>query len=350
MEQNKPFEFKQHPIIEKLVGDPNTPPKVTQVTGYLGKSSRAGHVRLYDTLDLGEYTDVPESSVLHAEDVPATEMEHGGTRLWVESHATVVRESVQSTRTEARFLEGAIASAHLGAAEPVAEEPGVGAGFATPPPTAFRTCMPTCNVTCQRTCVPTCNVTCQRTCMTCMPTCNVTCQRTCMPTCNVTCNPQCVTRNVTCNRTCMTCAPTCNVTCQRTCMTCVPTCNVTCQRTCVPTCNVTCNPQCVTRNVTCNPQCVTRNRTCTPQCVITLAGPLCDGPTCIQGTRIGPSAVDACPSAPGGCIPTGWERDPGMGRVPPFGGYADPGGYGGGDDNTGWDWTNWNGYDYGSGG
>jgi hypothetical protein len=107
------LDLKPHPIVERLVKDPGAPPETSQFLGYIGQSSRPEHVRVYVSLALDEFVDVPEAAVLHAEDVPDTELAHGGTRLWVDARAEVIHEIRQSERTEARFLEGSIASAHL---------------------------------------------------------------------------------------------------------------------------------------------------------------------------------------------------------------------------------------------
>src|SRR5262249_10341239 len=42
-----PPEGPQEPFIDKLVPDPAAPPDVVMLVGFLAKSSRAGHVRLY---------------------------------------------------------------------------------------------------------------------------------------------------------------------------------------------------------------------------------------------------------------------------------------------------------------
>lgn len=380
-DETKKVELKLHPLIERLVEDPAAPPDVTELVGYLGKSTRAGHVRVYASLDLNEYTDVPEAAVRHAEEVPETELEHGGTRLWLDAKAEVVHEVRSTLRVEARFLEGAIAQAHLlKEAEPVPaaseEEGGEEEAFGAPetmlqpvctlrcPITIQRTCpqtqcpascrpMLTCNPTCPRT---NCGATCPRT--RCGPTC-VTCPRTCLRTaCGATCLgrtcplPACLPRTVPpvcypreprepfgtpvtqptacptrCGATCpLTCPPT---RCARTCATCLVTrCAVTCaiscrQTVCGPTCARTCQATClITR---CQPTCmVSCGRTCFRTClcpVRTLACPIERTVACpVERTMAchGPEVPEIPEVGPFGAGYGGWDG----------GYYGDEGGYG----------------------
>lgn len=331
-DETRKVELKFHPIIEQLVADPASPPEVTQLVGYLGKSTRAGHVRLYASLDLDEYTDVPEAAIRHAAEVPDTELEHGGTRLWIEGTAEVVHEVRTTTRSEARFLEGAIADANLRKEpEPTAAAPEENEDFGAPETwgdgclMTARTCAPwvcrtldlTCAQTrCQRTCGPlrTCAATCPRT--ECGPTCEETCPPTeCGFTCPKTrCGPNCVsaiqTRCPSCAATCprTQCGPTeCAATCVRT--ECALTCVRTCPRAgCLRTLDVRCGggpfgtpvtvpTPCPTRcGFTCMATCPpTRcNLTCMATCPPTQCGPTC-APTCLA-TRCNPTCLQTCPA------------------------------------------------------
>jgi hypothetical protein len=289
--------------------DPAAPLDVIQLVGYVGKSTRADHHRLYMSLQLDEYVDIPVSAVVHHEDIPDTEMQHGGTRVWVDAGAKVVHEVRHTTQTEARFLEGSIADEYLQDATADdsqfgmpytpycrTNEPDCTARscatcfrcprevddqqFGTLPPTRIVSCVQTCFRTCGPTCV---QLTCGGTCLgTCRPTCRVTCVATCLGTCGV----NCFTRQATCR-------PTCGVTCL-----------ATCRATCLRTCNVA---------------------ACTLRCPITRqAGCLPDTLRCPVGTAICP-VTPGCPFQPPG--DGGVETGPGPVEqpAPAFGAAYDPG-------------------------
>lgn len=110
---SKNTRLKLHPIVEKLVDNPNAPPALTHITGYVGRSSRAGYIRIYDSLDLNEYTDVPESAIRHVTDVPESEMEHGGTRIWVDNATQVIHESREVAQMSAGELDQPVTSSPL---------------------------------------------------------------------------------------------------------------------------------------------------------------------------------------------------------------------------------------------
>ncbi len=367
--ENKKVSWQPHPLVEKLVADPASPPEVTQIDGYLGRSSRADHVRVYHSLSLDQYTDIPESALLHVEDLSKEQIEFGGSRLWVNARAEVVRENRQPVRTEARFLEGSIADSYLegtadsawgsgygeygggygggygeGYGEDIPIPPTLGGGCMPPVtmvpscrpmgcPTMMPTCVRTCLATCAPTCAPTCKPTCKPTCpVSCVPTCRPTCLRTCAPTCAPTCRP-------TCKPTCpVTCAPTCRPTCARTCApTCKPTCKPTCPVTCAPTCRPTCRPtMCATCIVTCMPTC--RPTLCPAGCRPTLVRPcpVATGrPGCGEPTPFDPTVV----INPGGPVVNPGYGDYGYGESDAdYGDYGYGGeyyGYGYGDGSDG---------------
>jgi hypothetical protein len=136
MSEQKPgkkFNLNPHPIIGELVEDPAAPPQVMQITGYLGKTPRAGYVRIYESLTLDEYTDVPEAAILHVEEVPETDLEYGGTRLFVNANAQVIREGRPGMQAESGYLEGAITAAHLSQADQAESGDWPGAESGDPP-------------------------------------------------------------------------------------------------------------------------------------------------------------------------------------------------------------------------
>ena len=257
-EDKKPL--TPHPIVAKLAADPAAPLDTAQFVGYVGKSTRPEHHRLYLSLQLDEYIDIPFAAVVHHEDIPDTEMEHGGTRVWVDAGATVVHETRQTTRTEARFLEGSIADEYL---QDTTADP---SQFAMPYTPYCRTNEGACTAYSCDTCIrcpggandqqfgtmpnPTPVLSCGGACVTPARTCG-----SCIRTCAATCRGTCVT--------CFTCPRTCATTCRPSCFTCQPSCPISCRQTCVP-----CTPRCL---ITRQPQCLAN----TPACPV--ATPACPG-------------------------------------------------------------------------
>ncbi|MBC8067423.1 MAG: hypothetical protein IAG13_03740 [Deltaproteobacteria bacterium] len=336
--------LKQHPIVEKLIDDPNAPPDVVQIVGYIGKSPRQAHHRVYLSLQFDEYVDVPEDAIVHFEEVPDTEMQHGGTRLWVQASAPVVHETRQTTRTEARFLEGSIADEYL---QDMPAEPDMNAGggeqFGYPPQTAHYDCSVRdgCFGMMPQTKVTQCECPMSERCVDGAfgtPVTRVTCPTRCLRTCG----PTCLQR--TCGRTCL--QLTCGVTCVQTCR---QTCGFTCQRTCGPTCFGLCPPQ--TQN-TCGIACTricTQGLPCTePRTRFCPRTQVCPGPVETRACPIVTQAVCprptiACPTGavcnPGG-FPGGGPVDPAFGASY---GSGDAGGYGYGQQG-GWGpdaWPGW---------
>src|SRR5437588_11419076 len=69
-ESNGSTELRQDELIEKLVPDPAAPPDVIMLAGWMGKSHRAGSVRLYLTPLLNESVEISEKVVLHHQPYP----------------------------------------------------------------------------------------------------------------------------------------------------------------------------------------------------------------------------------------------------------------------------------------
>ena len=179
-----------HPIVEKLAADPAEPLHTVQFVGYVGTSTRPEHHRLYTSLQLDSYLDIPFAAVVCHEDVPDTEIAHGGTRVWVDAAATVIHETRQTTRTEARFLEGSIADEYLqeGTAGPDGGDQRFGTAV-TRVITCGIACRPTivgasCPAPCTVISLPVrCSLACPSRVVSCPPrTCNA---RLCTPACPI---------------------------------------------------------------------------------------------------------------------------------------------------------------------
>jgi hypothetical protein len=99
-------------LADKLVRDPADVPDLRALVGYLGRSSRPRHIRLYLTPDLGEYVEIPEDAVVHKQPLASEERPLAGSAVWVKRAAELIRVRSQSREAQADFLKGAI-STHL---------------------------------------------------------------------------------------------------------------------------------------------------------------------------------------------------------------------------------------------
>lgn len=186
---------REHPLIGKLVPDPNRPSEPTiKLAGYVGRASQEGYIRVYATLDdLSCYLEIRREDVVHAEDVPESLMEHGGTFVWVKQSAEIVQGQTQVSKIQAQFLGGGISEEFLGGAEAGGAGLGAQQPYTITPQCGFITRITCLRTLCQLvTCFRTCYATCLRT------VCNITCARTCLawcyrtiiqPTCIRTCHP-----------------------------------------------------------------------------------------------------------------------------------------------------------------
>src|SRR5215211_1093386 len=77
-------------FVERIVRDPNEPPGVTLLSGYLGSSSEEGHVRLYLDGELSRYVEIPEKAVRHTRELAPEHSPLGGSLVWIDRDAEVV--------------------------------------------------------------------------------------------------------------------------------------------------------------------------------------------------------------------------------------------------------------------
>lgn len=106
-------EVPQHPVVAQLVSDPSAPPRLLIIAGYVGRSARADHVRVYRSLALDAFVEIPAHDVVYSQPYP--ELPLNGTLVWVKSHATIFRDA---TLDQAAFLRGGIAADYLAAGVP----------------------------------------------------------------------------------------------------------------------------------------------------------------------------------------------------------------------------------------
>lgn len=99
-------------FIDQIVKDPRNPPKMLLLTGYLGRSSEEGHTRLYLDPELSDYVEIPNDAILHAEPT-GEESSLAGTYVWIARSAEVVHGQAGATRYKASFLEGRITQDYM---------------------------------------------------------------------------------------------------------------------------------------------------------------------------------------------------------------------------------------------
>ena len=76
----------EHPLASALAPDPTQlPTNAVILEGIIGKSTQASAWRVYVKPDLSEYWEVPQSVMLHSEDLPNS----AGTRVWVPGDAVL---------------------------------------------------------------------------------------------------------------------------------------------------------------------------------------------------------------------------------------------------------------------
>jgi hypothetical protein len=108
--------LKPDALIDRIAPDASEVPDVRVITGFLGKSTRRGHWRLYLTPTLNEYVEFAENDVVHSYSLEADENRLGGTLVWVRRDANLVHTKAVSREAQADFLHGDIVARNLRAA------------------------------------------------------------------------------------------------------------------------------------------------------------------------------------------------------------------------------------------
>jgi len=129
-EGRKPSEF-----IARLVKDPNNPPDVVEVTGFIGAAAEQGRTRIYLDTTLRNYVEVMEDAILHVEPVPDNQL--GLSCIFLAASAEIFMPEA-APRAEARnVFGGAVYGDYLNAAG--GGVPGI-AGGVTPAPPSLGIC------------------------------------------------------------------------------------------------------------------------------------------------------------------------------------------------------------------
>ena len=131
-------------FVRQIVTDPKHVPDVMLLNGYLGASSEEGHERLYLSLDLSSYVEIPSAAILHRATVPNEQDSNGAVTLWVKKDAALHYKMAPAAQALADYFAGAIAAAQ-GAAFA-----GFEPGMIQPTPTAQWTLRPaiSCGIDC----------------------------------------------------------------------------------------------------------------------------------------------------------------------------------------------------------
>jgi hypothetical protein len=110
-ERKEKPELVEDPLVSKVVHDPSSP-KAKLLSGYLGRSSRRGHWRVYLTLDFSEYVELAAKDILHTQALGSPNA--SGSWIWVRDDAKMEHVKPDAESTGAEFLKGPIASKYIG--------------------------------------------------------------------------------------------------------------------------------------------------------------------------------------------------------------------------------------------
>jgi hypothetical protein len=100
-------------LVARLVSDPAALPDVRARAGFLGRSARARHWRLYLTPELNDYLEFTKADVLHVRPLKGRDHPLGGSAVWFRREANLVHTRATSREAQADFLQGGIVAGHL---------------------------------------------------------------------------------------------------------------------------------------------------------------------------------------------------------------------------------------------
>ena len=105
--------LKEHEIASKIVKESGYG-NATLLVGYIGKTDKDNSVRLYFNLNFDEFVDIPRDSILHAANASEDVLPFGGTYLWVKKDEHITHIRIESTKQQAKFLQGSISKGLVG--------------------------------------------------------------------------------------------------------------------------------------------------------------------------------------------------------------------------------------------
>ncbi len=98
--------LEEDALVTELVRDPARPPKLAALTGWVGRSTREGRVRLYLTPEFDAYVEFAVSDIVHHRSLATDASPLGGTVVWLQGDAKVDMALGRDARAE--FLTGEI--------------------------------------------------------------------------------------------------------------------------------------------------------------------------------------------------------------------------------------------------
>jgi hypothetical protein len=120
--------------ISKKLGTKIPSGGLIRLKGYVGSSDSDSldTVTLYLNLNFDTSISINKKDIVRMEEAPESELEFGGIYVWIPKNAEVVYSKTESSKEQAKFLEGEIAKSQLKPTELARIEYGAGKSFGCP--------------------------------------------------------------------------------------------------------------------------------------------------------------------------------------------------------------------------
>lgn len=83
-------------FVSRIVTDPSSPPALLVLRGYPGPSTQERYTRLYLTVNLAAWLDIPTTAIVHKEPVPREVDWLGSVLVWVRQDAQLLPGSLRA--------------------------------------------------------------------------------------------------------------------------------------------------------------------------------------------------------------------------------------------------------------
>ncbi|WP_447403018.1 hypothetical protein ACE1MS_23425 (plasmid) [Lysinibacillus sp. fkY74-1] len=113
MEKGKNFQPQPDELIEELVGNKSLPPDVKTLVGFLGQSDCAEYWRLYLTLELNEFLEIPTDDIIYSQSLKTDHNPLGGSLVWVKNDSKIRHARLTPLQAQLDFLKGGIMNSFL---------------------------------------------------------------------------------------------------------------------------------------------------------------------------------------------------------------------------------------------
>src|SRR5450759_809829 len=100
----KPQVIEEHPSVTQLTAGEGTSTASVVFRGYLGRSPIPDTWRLYSSIALNDFIDIPSDAIVRSEVLPHDQ----GNRVWVRQGTILCRTTISTTSVQAGFLAGSI--------------------------------------------------------------------------------------------------------------------------------------------------------------------------------------------------------------------------------------------------